>query len=219
MTTYALKFEAELPGVVDACETAFYEHFDGLISESYGRLLITVYMDGHENGVSAAKCAAMELRDKLDVAVRHTDRDLVDASEISRRTDRSRESVRQLINGVRRRGTPFPKPVGAPNGKRLWEWGVVNEWLRLNVPEIADPELYLSRDDMTVVDGWLLRWNTLPRDQHVRSEFLEITASVSTHRELHRRPRPESEAWVSSWNVREQLVQTESLSSSTSSRG
>lgn len=211
MTTYALRFEVQPPADLAAVETTFYEHFDGLAAESFGRLLLTVYMDGHDNGVSAAKCAAMEIQDKLDVIVYRMDRDLVDASEIARRTDRTRESIRQLIQGERRAGTPFPTPIGAPNGRRIWEWGVVNEWLRVNVPDVGDPERYLTRDEMAVVDGWLLRWGTLPRDQHVRSEFYEITASETSLRAVRSSTREVNEAWVSSWNVHTQAVRTESL--------
>ncbi|MGW0081210.1 hypothetical protein [Streptomyces sp. NPDC003393] len=216
MTTYALSFEVQPPCDVAAVEAAFYEHFDGTVAESFGRSLITMYMDGHDNGVSAAKHAAMELQRKLDVVVCRMDRDLVDASEIARRTDRSRESIRQIIHGERHKREAFPTPLGAPNGKRIWEWGVVNEWLHRNIPGSGDPERYLSRDEMAIVDAWLLRWGTMPQDQHVRSEFYEITAAqtVSTEFQHHKASHRPSIGWVSSWNVRRQ-TQTQSLASRT----
>ncbi|GAA0915922.1 hypothetical protein [Streptomyces thermoalcalitolerans] len=216
MTTYALGFEVQPPCDVAAVEAAFYDHFDGTVADSFGRFLITMYMDGHDNGVSAAKHAAMELQRRLDVVVCRMDRDLVDASEIARRTGRSRESIRQIIHGERRKGEAFPTPLGAPNGKRIWEWGVVNEWLRRNIPGIGDPEHYLSRDEMAIVDAWLVRWGTMPRDQHVRSEFYEITAAqmVSTDFQSRRGSHRPSVDWVSYWNVRRQ-TQTESLASRT----
>ncbi len=189
MTTYALRFEVEPPTDREALETAFYDHFDGTVLESFGRWLITVYMDGHQNGTSAAKCAAMELREKLGAIALRTDRDLVDASEISRRINRSRESVRQLIQGERRKGSAFPTPVGSPNGKKIWEWGTVNEWLRSHVPGEHDAERYLSQGECAVIDAWLFRWGSMSREQHVRTEFFEITASERTGANPHSRTR------------------------------
>ncbi|WP_141683514.1 helix-turn-helix transcriptional regulator [Streptomyces sp. F-7] len=216
MITYALRFEVDPPTDREALEAAFYDHFDGLLAESFGRWLVTIYLDGHRNGVSAAKCAAMELKEKLGVMPRRMDRDLVDAAEIARRIGRSRESIRQLISGERRKGMTFPAPVGSPNGKRIWEWGTVNEWLRSTLPGEGDNERYLSRDECAIVDAWILRWATMPRDQHVRTEFFEITASEATHSEPRRRSRHATEAWVSSWNVSGSIVQKESLPSSKS---
>ena len=210
--TYALKFEAGPPANVAEIESLFYDHFDGLIAESFGRLLIAIYLDGHENGAMAAKCAAVEIEKKLGVTVKRIDRDLVDAAEIARRVARSRESVRQLIQGERRKGEAFPTPVGAPNGKKIWEWSIVNEWLRSNVPGVGDAEYGLSRDEMTIVDNWLLRWGSLPRDQHVGLEFYEITASVETREGLYSRSPQVHEAWVASWNMGKRVVQTESIS-------
>ncbi|MEU7044367.1 hypothetical protein AB0A77_25360 [Streptomyces varsoviensis] len=210
MPTYALKFEADPATDVTAIEDSFYEHFDGLIAESFGRLIVTVYIDGHANGASAAKCAAIDMRQKTGLITSRLERDLVDTSEISRRVDRSRESVRQIIHGERHKGAaPFPTPIGAPNGKKLWEWGVVNDWLLKNLPELADPERHLNRDEMAEIDGWLLRWRTLPQEQHVLSEFNEITAAERvTHREARASSKRASTAWVTSWNVRETTVTT-----------
>lgn len=41
MTTYALTFEVQPPCDVASVETAFYEHFDGTVAESFGRFLVT----------------------------------------------------------------------------------------------------------------------------------------------------------------------------------
>lgn len=214
MTTYALRFEVQTPCDMAAVETNFYDHFDGTVTEAFGRALITVYVDGHDNGVSAAKHAAMEIQKRLDVIVCRMDRDLVDASEVARRINRSRENVRQLINGERHKGNAFPTPLGAPNGKKIWEWGIVNEWLRENLPDVVDPERYLSRDETAEVDGWLVRWGTMPLDQHVRSEFFEITASQTRRPQPHNATRRASESWVTSWNV-SRRVQAEALPSQT----
>lgn len=213
MKTYAVKFEAELPDDMEAVERSFYEHFDGLVALSFGRLLVTLYMDEQRNGVSAAKCAAIELHKRLRVVATRIDRDLVDASEIARRIDRTRESVRQIINGTRHKGESFPTPLGAPNGKKIWEWAIVNEWLRRNVLDTAESEFYLNRDEMTVVDNWLLRWGTMSREHHVRSEFHEITQSEVVHAELRGvTSRTVHEGWVSSWNLSRDSTRSESVS-------
>ncbi|MHC5702396.1 hypothetical protein OTC26_013225 [Streptomyces tirandamycinicus] len=211
MKTYALKFEAGMPQNILDVETRFYDHFDGLIAESFGRLIVTVYVEGHENGAMAAKYAALEIEKKLRVAVVRVDRDLVDAAEIARRIGRSRESVSQLIHGERRKGSPFPTPIGAPNGKRIWEWSVVNEWLRDNVPNSGDPEYGLTRDEMTIVDSWLLRWGCLSREQHIGLEFYDITAPMNAGRP-HVRSTHTGGSWVRSWNVSERVIRKPSVS-------
>ncbi|MDB1088093.1 hypothetical protein PJ985_11000 [Streptomyces sp. ACA25] len=199
--TYALKFEAEPPQDLPALTDTFYAHFDGLVAESFGRLLIAVYADGHENGVMAAKHTAGELDKHLGIKVIRTDRDLVDASEIARRIGRSRENVRQLIHGERHRGAPFPTPAGAPHGKRIWEWPVVNEWLRTQVPGAGDPEYGLSRDEMTIVDSWILRWRSVPLEQHVTMEFRDIVAPGQVFRTSCGSSPEVAQAWVKSWHT------------------
>ncbi|MFB7179018.1 hypothetical protein ACFCYI_15080 [Streptomyces sp. NPDC056257] len=210
MKTYALKFEVEPPPSVSDLEVSFYDHFDGLISEAFGRLLITVYIDDQRNGIVAAKHAAVEIEKKLQVAALRIDRDLVDSAEIARRIGRSRENVRQLVHGERRRGAPFPVPAGAPNGKRIWEWHAVNEWLRLNVPEACDPEFGLTREEMTIVDNWLLRWRTLSVEQHVSLEFFEVTGPSSLNR-THARSNSTHRAWLSSWGGNDRVSRESTL--------
>lgn len=201
MNTYALKFEAQPNVDIASIQESFYEHFDGLLAESFGRLLITVYVDGHANGIMAVKFAVMELERQLGIQVLRIDRDLVDASEISRRIDRTRENVRQLISGTRRKGSPFPTPIASPNGKMLWEWSIVNEWLRRNVPEASDEELGLSRDEMTSADGWILRWRTMLREQHLILEFNEVVSGVPVHFPSRARSGSANKAWIESWNT------------------
>lgn len=54
--------------------------------------------------------------------------DLVTQSEIARRLDRSRESIRQLVHGERHDGG-FPRPVAAVTGTSpLWSWCAVVDW-------------------------------------------------------------------------------------------
>jgi hypothetical protein len=80
-----------------------------------------------------AKVAAFELVDVIGdlfptAVVRRLDQDLVSISDIAERTERSRESVRLLVEGKRGPGG-FPAPVGiVGDGIRIWPWAVVVEW-------------------------------------------------------------------------------------------
>jgi len=57
---------------------------------------------------------------------------IVSASDISRRIDRSRESIRTLIEGKRGPGG-FPAPIsGMTNKSLLWSWVDVTKWLSDN---------------------------------------------------------------------------------------
>ena len=57
---------------------------------------------------------------------------IVSASEISRRIDRSRESIRKYIEGERGSGG-FPAPASGLNNKSLlWSWVDVSKWLSEN---------------------------------------------------------------------------------------
>ncbi|HEY3323532.1 MAG TPA: hypothetical protein VGP72_23970 [Planctomycetota bacterium] len=54
--------------------------------------------------------------------------DLVTQSEIAKRLNRSRESVRQLVHGERQDGS-FPRPVAAVTSTSpLWSWLEVTRW-------------------------------------------------------------------------------------------
>ncbi|MGB2916799.1 MAG: hypothetical protein WBB83_09470 [Candidatus Microthrix parvicella] len=58
------------------------------------------------------------------------DQDLVAISDIAARTERSRESVRLLVEGKRGPGG-FPAPVGTVgDGIRVWPWASILGWFR-----------------------------------------------------------------------------------------
>jgi hypothetical protein len=64
--------------------------------------------------------------------------DLVTSAEISRRLNRSRESIRLLIKGARGSGD-FPTPVAGVTSKTLiWSWADVSGWF-YNNKKIEDP--------------------------------------------------------------------------------
>jgi hypothetical protein len=56
--------------------------------------------------------------------------ELVTMAEIARRSGRSRESVRQLVSGLRGPGD-FPPPVASLKQRSpIWRWTEVSHWLR-----------------------------------------------------------------------------------------
>lgn len=58
--------------------------------------------------------------------------DFVTSAEISRRLDRSRESISQLITGKRGKGN-FPKPIaGVTSNTLVWSWFEVVSWFYVN---------------------------------------------------------------------------------------
>lgn len=66
--------------------------------------------------------------------------DLVTSAEISRRAQRSRQSVAQIIKGKRGKGG-FPIPVAGLTGKTsVWSWAEVSSWL-LKKEKIDNPFL------------------------------------------------------------------------------
>jgi hypothetical protein len=80
--------------------------------------------------LDAILAAIDEVQSIQGASVAHVEPDdLVTASEIARRTGRTRESVRLLIEGARGPGG-FPTPVSGARGKsaRVWRWTEVMEW-------------------------------------------------------------------------------------------
>lgn len=77
--------------------------------------------------------AAFQLVDQIQAVLPHAvpvrlDQDLVSISDIAERTDRSRESIRLLVDGKRGPGG-FPSPVGTVGDAiRVWPWAVVTDW-------------------------------------------------------------------------------------------
>ena len=129
---------ADVPAGEDSLEDALFESGcdDALLGSRDG----VWFLDFERSAPSllAAVVAAVTDVSKADLGIR-IDRvepdDWVTASEIARRTERSRESVRQLIHAERGPGG-FPPPIA--NVKRrspLWRWSEVVEWFRegLNV--------------------------------------------------------------------------------------
>lgn len=101
------------------------------------------------------------------------DQDLVSIPDVARRTDRSRESVRLLVDGKRGPGS-FPTPAGTVgDGVRVWPWAVVVQWFaELLGEEIDDPGI--PPQVAAVVDACLAARRvavTLDRPHDVAARF------------------------------------------------
>jgi hypothetical protein len=153
LTTFGVTFVATSSRELEELELLFSDLFDGVISRNEGRLLITVYEDGTCSH-AVARSLALELETNLGVQIISVDQDLVDIPEIARRTSRTRQSIQQLATGVRG-SNDFPIPLGAPGGKRIWDWSSINEWFRIHQRTIDD-EIWLSRSDVAIVNAWLI---------------------------------------------------------------
>lgn len=137
---------------IEDLEQAFYDFFDGTLSRTEDRILITVYREGI-NGTTVAKQLALDLESTLKTSIISVDLDLVDTTEIARRTSRTRQNIQQLVTGARGPGA-FPIPLGTPGGKRIWDWASVNDWFR-NWRGAIDNELLLDRTEVSMVNAWL----------------------------------------------------------------
>lgn len=101
-----------------------YLEFDRT-SENIENAIISAINDVESTGITA-KIARVEPAD------------LVTSAEISRRLNRSRESIRLLIKGARGTGD-FPTPIAGVTSKTLiWSWADVSRWFYDN-NKIDDP--------------------------------------------------------------------------------
>lgn len=103
---------------------------DAVPADIAGLVTVTAPIDAAD-----PEAAAFALVDALHQAVPDAvavrlDQDLVAIPDIAERTERSRESVRLLVEGKRGPGA-FPVPVGTVgDGIRVWPWASVVEWFR-----------------------------------------------------------------------------------------
>lgn len=197
MTTFGVTFVAATSQELEDLELAFANVFEGLISRSESRLLITVYGEG-EYGYIVAKSLAIELESVLDVSIISVDQDLVDISEIARRTSRTRQGVHHLVTGARG-SDDFPTPLGAPGGKRIWDWSSVNEWFRTHQAPV-DEEVWLSRSEVAIVNAWLVERKSvsLIEVSSGGSRLDEHTAVWLVHHQPRCISKPRERNWLAS---------------------
>jgi hypothetical protein len=119
---------------------------DGMASLNDGQTIATLFF----NDVSECEKLHLVLHEAVcglhsaGFEVIGLDFDLVNTTEIADRIGRTRQTVRQYVDGLRGPGG-FPAPLGVPGGVRVWDWGSVNEWLR-EFEESGDPEYHPTRE-------------------------------------------------------------------------
>ena len=107
-----------------------------------------------DNAIRAATQLVNRMREFLPSATPvMADRDLVNVSDIAERISVSREAVRHWSNGLRREGN-FPPPIDSPGGSKVWQWGAIHAWLRLNL-SIWDGLIYPNHQELGCIDNYL----------------------------------------------------------------
>lgn len=111
---------------------------DAVLADMNGVVTVQVLIDAAD-----AESAALALVEAVEgvasgaVAVR-VDQDLVAIPDIAQRVDRSRESVRLLVEGKRGPGG-FPRPIGVVgDGIRVWPWAPIVDWFQSAMGEDLD---------------------------------------------------------------------------------
>lgn len=119
------------PAVEDALHEAGCD--DATVGMRHGRL----YLEFSRAATSFKQAILSAIRDvrRADIGAKVLRVDacpLVSASQVARRTGRSRQQIYQYINGRRGPGG-FPPPEYHLNGQPpLWSWSAVSQWLASN---------------------------------------------------------------------------------------
>lgn len=129
--------------------------------------------------------AAFYLIDQVHAAlpgasVIRLDQDLVSITGIADRTNRSRESVRLLADGMRGPGQ-FPAPVGTVgDGIRVWPWAAVVSWFREMLHDDLEED-GVSPETAALVDACLYgKVRRAPRKSKAAATSKKPTAKKST---------------------------------------
>jgi len=117
------------------CDDATFGERDGVYIADFDREAPT-FSKALTSAITAVESAVPGLR-----VVRVEPEELVTASEIATRTKRSRESIRQLFEGMRGEGD-FPRPTAWLSDRtRMWHWSEVSRWFAMRFhEEIDSPE-------------------------------------------------------------------------------
>lgn len=131
METYTVSLLLANVDLTDAVlDLLFATIEDAVPSSMNGVVKLTAPVDASDDGTAAFHLIAQVqavLPQSIPVRL---DQDLVSIPDIAERTDRSRESVRLLVDGKRGPGQ-FPAPVGTVGDAiRVWPWAVVLDWFR-----------------------------------------------------------------------------------------
>jgi hypothetical protein len=109
--------------------------------------------------------------------------DIVTSAEISRRLDRSRESISQLISGKRGNGD-FPLPVaGVTTNTMMWSWAEVSNWFynhnKIDNYEIVEQAITIRHfNEALELHNQLLSLESIKSILSKLQNFKNTTASV-----------------------------------------
>jgi hypothetical protein len=139
----------------DVLDELFEKLGDVIPSSVDGCVTITASVDGAPDDFSAALRLIRRIKEALPTAtVLRIDQDLVSITDIAARTNRSRESVRLLVDGKRGPGE-FPAPIGTVGGGiRVWPWAAATDWFRDALDEDLE-ERGVSPQSAAVIDAGL----------------------------------------------------------------
>lgn len=130
---------------------------DGIVSSSDGQTIATMFFED-VNECDKLRALLVDAVRELEAAgfkVIGLDFDLVNTTDVADRIGRTRQTVRQYVDGLRGPGR-FPAPLGSPGGVRVWDWGSVNEWLRA-FDQSGDPEYHPTREFITEFNASVAR--------------------------------------------------------------
>ena len=136
-----------LDGLFGAVEDVVPSSIDGVVK-------ITAPVEASDD-----ESAAFQLVDQIQAVLPHAvpvrlDQDLVSIPDIAERTERSRESIRLLVDGKRGPGG-FPSRVGTVGDAiRVWPWAVVTDWFRSALGKDLE-ERGVSPETAALVDACL----------------------------------------------------------------
>lgn len=135
MASYEVSFVCDTDMTLDDLSIVFYETVDGVVAIRDDQVFATVEIEA-TNGLQAGLDAAELLRSAA-IHPRRVDRDLVDATEIASRVNRSRQNVQQWATGARK--DRFPRPFAVIGQRRVWTWADVAAWANQHVEGFDEP--------------------------------------------------------------------------------
>lgn len=157
MRTYTVSLVLEGVALTDDVIDVLVDAIGDVVPAAVGGVVTVTAPIEAPSEESAAFALIERVRSVLpDAVVVRLDQDLVSIPDIAVRTGRTRESVRQLVDGKRGPGG-FPAPVGTVGDSiRVWPWAVVADWFRVALGEELG-EYGVSPETAALVDAYLVR--------------------------------------------------------------
>lgn len=130
-----------------------------------------------DSAMTAALLLARRLEQVSKVSAVAVDQDMVAIPDIAQRVGRTRESVRQLVDGKRGPGN-FPAPVGTVgDGIRIWPWAAVAHWFNSALHQDLGDQGILPRD-ASIVDVALRSGSPTPPTRRLPADSTPLANSL-----------------------------------------